>query len=105
MLAVISGVFIIRVAFLGCGYPDSNQDWNAIALVLRSYGSILLLVPVVWATAVTYLEQYGTGRWSKRWTVCTGILLLATLVIVFMWIAFRAYDGRMRVDPVQTIPQ
>jgi hypothetical protein len=96
VLAVILGVFMTRVAFMGCGYPDSNLDWDALALLVRNYGYVLLLAPVAWTSTVVYLENYGTGRWSKRLTVCTGILLLAALAFLFFWCSCNPYNGRIR---------
>ncbi len=96
VLAVILGVVMTRIAFMGCGYPDSNLDWDALALVVRNHGYVLLLAPVAWNTTVVYLENYGTVRWSKRMTVFTGILLIAALVLLFFWCCSNPYNGRMR---------
>jgi hypothetical protein len=96
VLAVILGVILTRVAFLGCGYPDSNLDWDALALIVRNHGYVLLLVPVAWTSTVVYLENHAPGRWSKRLTVCSGLLLLAALVLLFFWCCSNPYHGRMR---------
>ena len=46
VLVVIVGVFMTRVAFMMSGYPESNLDWNGLALLVRNYGFTLLLIPV-----------------------------------------------------------
>jgi hypothetical protein len=95
VLAVITGVFMTRAVFMVYGYPESNLDWNALALLVRNHGFYLLLAPVVWTSAAVYLENYGTGRWSRRWTVCTGIILLAALAFLFFWSFCNPHNGRM----------
>jgi hypothetical protein len=97
ILAVILGVVMTRVAFLGHGYPDSNLDWDTWALLVRNHGFFLLLIPMLWICITLYLENYGTGRWSRRWTICTGILLLAALAFLFLWCCNNPYNGRMRI--------
>jgi magnesium-transporting ATPase (P-type) len=82
---VIVGVFMTRAAFMMLGYPESNLDWNGLALLLRNYGFILLLIPVAWTITVTYLENCSVGWWSRRWTLATGILIMAALAILLLW--------------------
>ena len=85
VFAVIVGVFMTRAAFMMSGYPESNLDWNGLALLVRNYGFNLLLIPVAWTIAATYLENYSSGWWSRRWTLTTGIVILAALAILLLW--------------------
>ena len=101
VLCVILGVIMTRAAFMGCGYPDSNLDWNALALITRNHGFLFLLVPVAWTSVAVYLENYGTGRWSRRWTVVSGLLLLAALGIFFLWTFSNPYH--FHKQPIQFI--
>ena len=85
VLAVILGVFMTRAAFMGAGYPESNLDWNSLALVIRNPGFLLLLVPVAWTIASTYMEHYSVGWWSRRWTIISGVAALGILTVLLMW--------------------
>ena len=89
ILAIIGGVFTTRAAFVACGYPDANYDWIGPALFVRNYGFFLLVLPFTWTTATIYLETYGTGRWSKRWTLASGLLLLLAIVLLLFWTTFN----------------
>jgi hypothetical protein len=95
VLTVIAGVFMTRAVFMMYGYPESELDWNSMALLVRNYGFLLLPLPVLWTYTAVYLENYGTGRWSRRWTICSGIFLLAALAFLFFWCFCNPYNGRM----------
>lgn len=84
VFAVIVGLFMTRAAFIMSGYPDSNLDWNGLALLVRNYGFDLLVIPVAWTIAATYLENYYSGWWSRRWTLTTGIVILTALGILLL---------------------
>jgi magnesium-transporting ATPase (P-type) len=103
VLVVIVGVFMTRVAFMMSGYPESNLDWNGLALLVRNYGFTLLLIPVAWTIAVTYLENYCGGWWSRRWTLTTGILILAVLATLLLWSYSNPYNFRKM--PMRTLSQ
>lgn len=96
VLAVIIGVFMTRTAFMGHGYPDWDLDWNAFSLLIRNHGYLLLAVPLVWTCAVVWLENRPDGWWCRRWTVGTGLLLLASLAFLFFWTCTHIYNGRLR---------
>jgi hypothetical protein len=68
VLAVIAGVFMTRAVFMMYGYPESELDWNALALLVRNHGFLLLLVPVVWTSARSIWRISGPadGRGSGR---------------------------------------
>lgn len=85
VFAVIVGVFMTRASFMLSGYPESDLDWNGLALLVRNYGFVLLLIPVAWTISATCLENNCAGWWSRRWTLTTGILILAALAILLLW--------------------
>jgi magnesium-transporting ATPase (P-type) len=103
VFAVIIGVFMTRAAFMISGYPESDLDWNGLALLVHNYGFILLLIPVSWTIAATYLENYSASWWSRRWTLTTGILILTSLAIFFLWSYSNPY--RFHKMPLHSMSQ
>jgi Na+-driven multidrug efflux pump len=93
-VVVILGVLMTRAFFMGAGYPETPRDWSAVALLVRNHGYVLMLVPVVWTVATLYFENYGSGTWSRRWTVVSGVLLLVALAFLFLWTCGNPYSGR-----------
>jgi hypothetical protein len=91
VFVVMVGVFMTRAAFMISRYPESNLDWNGLALLVRNYGFILLLIPVAWTITVTCLEHYCPSWWSRRWTLTTGILILAALTVLLLWSCNNTY--------------
>ncbi len=91
VFAVILGVFMTRAAFMWAGYPESNLDWNGLSLLIRNLGFLLLLIPLVWTIAATYCERYSIGWWSRRWTIVSGMVVLAALIVLLMWSFFHPY--------------
>ena len=85
VLVVIIGVFMTRLAFTFGGYPDSDKDWNSLSLFIRNYGFLILLLPVAWTTVVVFLENRGSGHWSRPWTIGTGLFVLFALAALFLW--------------------
>ena len=94
MMVVILGVFMTRAMFMGSGYPEAAVDWNDVAMLVRNHGYVLLLVPAGWAAATMYFENYGTGFWSRRWTLGSGLALLVGLGFLFLWTCANPYNGR-----------
>ncbi len=100
VMVVLIGTFVTRVAFMGNGYPDRDADWNRFSLLLRGYGFVLLLVPLVWTCTVMWLEHRSAGSWTRRWTILSGCLLLALLAFLFFRASTHTYNGRMRLVTV-----
>lgn len=90
-LAVIAGVLLTRAAFMVNGYPESDLNWSNLALVIRNYGFLLILVPLLWIAVATYLETYGPGNWSVRWTVASGLSVFCMLVGLLLWSSLNTY--------------
>ena len=62
------------------GYPEPDVSviWRPLALFVRRFGLLLFAIPALWVWATIHLEQ-GPSRFSKRWSLVTGGLVLALL--------------------------
>jgi hypothetical protein len=101
VFTVIIGVFMTRAAFMASGYPDADLQWNRLALLLRNHGYFLLLVPLAWTLTATRLENLSSGPWSRRWTLVTGMLVLAALAGLLLWSFSNPYAShRLHLRPM-----
>lgn len=96
VLAVFIGVIMTRAAFWGEDYMMEVVEvkGNALALLIRHHGYLLLAVPLVWTCAVVWLENRPGGGWGRRWTVGTGLFLLAALTFLLYWTCTHPYGGQ-----------
>ena len=67
------------------GYPDDDilVQWRPMALFVRKFGLLLMLVPISWCCITIRLEN-SSSRFSKPWTLVSGLLLLSVLYLV-LW--------------------
>jgi hypothetical protein len=92
VVAVVLGVFMMRLAFMGFEDSVLNQARYRLPLLVRNHGYFLLTVPLLWTGLVLWLENRpGAGWWSRRWTVASGLLLLAALACFLFQIWIRTY--------------
>ena len=79
VVAVVIGVFMMRMAFLAAdeSVVDLSRYW--LPLLVRHHGYLLLAVPLVWTGLVLWLEHRPGEAWSRRWTMASGLVLLAVL--------------------------
>ena len=81
IVVVILGVFIMRLAFLGMEDSVMDHPRFRLALLIRNHGYLLLAVPMVWTALVLWLENRPGERWSRWWTIASGLVVLVALSI------------------------
>lgn len=85
-LVVVIGVLTTcGLLKLNAGVLDSEIRWNPVAVAIRNYGFLLLLVPAVWAAASFALERSAVHRWCPAWTVVSGLMVISLLVSLLWW--------------------
>ncbi|MES2923978.1 MAG: hypothetical protein V4819_20665 [Verrucomicrobiota bacterium] len=72
-------------------HPEPWMRWNPAAVVVRSYGFLLLIVPAAWTFVCMALERRAPERWSRSWTVISGAVLLAALIGFLAWTTFHPF--------------
>lgn len=89
VFAIFGGIVGVFMAMKAWGYPDTEIEWNFMAVFIRNWGLLLLVIPAIWATTVIRWEE-KTHDWTTRWTVLSGYLLLGLLVIFFVGVMTHA---------------
>lgn len=70
------------------GFSDS-QEMCPLVMFVRNWGFVLMLIPIAWVWVTLRLELHQPW-YSKRLTLVTGLLLLASLAWFFILVAARA---------------
>lgn len=86
VIVVLVGFMATGLILKGAGYPDIGVPIHRTVYVVRHFGALLLIVPVIWVFATIAFEKSPDNRFTKRWTLATGIMVLALLSYFF----FRA---------------
>ncbi|BCU77716.1 hypothetical protein [Luteolibacter sp. LG18] len=82
MGVVLVGVFGTGMAMKVGGFDDDYQP-DLLHTTIRNVGGLLLLVPTAWAVISIRLEAKPDSRWTPHWSMASGLLLLAVLVVFF----------------------
>lgn len=99
-LALLQFLMVGIGVFTTCGTlkllnyrPDIDMQirWNPVALAVRSFGIVLLLIPVVWAIACIFLERRYSERWDQRWTIVSGVAILLGIIGLLWWTTVTPY--------------
>ena len=97
-LALLQCLVVVIAVLTTCGLlklnaydPDSEIRWNPVAVAIRNYGFLLLLVPAVWAAASFALERSAVHRWSPSWTLVSGLMVISLLVSLLWWTTSTPY--------------
>lgn len=76
---IVFGSLFVGVILKATGYPDHFQKIPLILLFVRNWGFLLILIPLAWAMGSIWLERHFNG-YSKRWSMVSGLCLLAALI-------------------------
>lgn len=88
-VTIVAGSMMTAVVLRMRGFPNDEKDWPLIPVFLREWGLVLILLPTMWMLLTIWLERH-TDYFTKRWTIITGTLLLATLACLMMYAFARA---------------
>jgi len=76
---IVSGSLMTAGLMKARGYPDPGQFWHPLALFVRNWGFLLISVPGAWVVGTVWLERRPGSDFTTRWTIVTGLLVLAGL--------------------------
>jgi hypothetical protein len=90
-LIILIGVVMTAASLKWFSYPEQTLDWNPIAVAVRDFGFLLLLVPAAWAIVCAILERRSPDWWSPVIAWLSGIALIAGLGGLFYWTISTPY--------------
>ena len=79
---IVGGSLTTAALMKARGFPDSSQFWHPFALFVRSWGFLLILIPGIWVVGTIWLERSRSLDFTTRWTVISGLLVSAGLVLL-----------------------
>ncbi len=83
IFAAAQSVVIVAGALLTAATPRMRGGpW--LAVLVRDWGFLLLLIPAAWVLITLWLERHRSDWFTKRWTILSGILVLAALVLLMV---------------------
>ena len=93
---ILYAVLATATLMKAMGYPDDDimVQWKSMALLVRKAGLMLMLLPIAW-TCITIQLENGSSRFSKSWTLASGLFLLVVLYLV-LWPIATEPGFRMR---------
>jgi hypothetical protein len=78
-LVIVAGSMFTATVLKVRGFPDARSDWPVLAVFVREWGFTLILFPAAWVLSTIWLERQRSERFSKRWTIFSGLVLVAVL--------------------------
>jgi hypothetical protein len=94
IFAAAQSVVIVAGSLLTAATPRMRSGGSGgghwLPVFVRDWGFLLLLIPATWAFATLWLERHQSDWFTKRWTILSGVLLLAALVLLMVHAFTRA---------------
>ncbi len=97
-LALLQCLIIVVGVLTTCGIlklhaydPGSAVRWNPVAVAVRNLGFLLLAVPAIWAGACPVLERRVSNRWSRGWSIGSGVIAVVVLIGFLWWTTATPY--------------
>ncbi|MEM1082797.1 MAG: hypothetical protein AAGI48_01635 [Verrucomicrobiota bacterium] len=81
---IIAGSMMVATMMKSMGYPEASYDSRPLLLFIRSWGFLLILIPLAWVLITIYLERRSSEGFTKRWTIASGVFLFILLLGFFM---------------------
>lgn len=97
---ILFGFMATGLILKAAGYPDIGYPINGRILFVRHFGALFFIAPVIWAFSTVALERRTENRFTKRWSVVSGMALLAGLTYFYFMTAAGAMY--MQAGPIQS---
>jgi hypothetical protein len=65
--------------------PEAAIRWNPLAVAVRNFGYLLLMVPAFWTAACIVLERRASNHWNRTWSIASGALFISLLTGLLWW--------------------
>ena len=87
---IMAGSLITGAIMKIMGYEDTfSERWSPFLRFIRNWGFLLIMIPMAWTILTVAMEQRAYW-YSKRWTMGSGLLVLASLVWLVVYAIGRA---------------
>lgn len=88
-LVIVLGFIAVGVVLKFSGYPENARwvRWNPVAVFLRHYGLILLLVPMAWTYFAARSLRHDSYAVSYQTMMFIGITFAALVMFSFIYAA------------------
>ena len=93
---IIGGSLMTAALMKARGFPDSNQFCHPLALFVREWGFLFILIPGLWVAGTVWLESNPRFDFTSRWTMVTGVLVFVGLAwLMFVSVILGSGAGRI----------
>ncbi len=86
---IVLGSLLTGVILKANGYTDHLYELPFLVLFVRNWGFMLILIPLAWAAVSIWMDRY-LEWYTKRWTLVSGLCLLASLTWFLVLMLARA---------------
>jgi len=94
LLLIVLGYFALAIIFKMWGYPNVTWiRWNSLALFLRQWGLLLLLVPIVWTAYAVVCCRRERYPFDSRIAAISGVAAGVIFLAAFMYGCFHPVSG------------
>lgn len=91
-LVVVIGVLTTCAMLKLYAYdPNTSIRWNPLAVSVRNFGYLLLMIPAIWTAACIVMERRESSHWNRTWSMVSGVLVTAVLAGLLWWTTATPY--------------
>ena len=99
LLVVILGFFGLAIVLKVAGYPGDPPFmrsigmvvWSSPALILRQYGLLLILVPIIWTVFASCSQNRGNFIFSLDAWLIIGVINSITIMGLFIYVCIHHF--------------
>ena len=78
-VVIVAGSMFTATVLKVRGFPEARSEWPMLAVFVREWGFTLMLIPAAWVLGTIWLERHRADWFTKRWTILSGVILVAAL--------------------------
>lgn len=86
---IVLGSLLTGAMLKARGYTDHLYELPFLVLFVRNWGFMLILISLAWACGSIWMDRH-LEWYTKRWTLVSGLCLLASLTWFLVWVLARA---------------